>query len=118
MNWKQHLLQPLEITVLIRRQYLFLTFSKNKRSITCRYRHYTTQRSLILAALATYLTVNGMQYLQQIVPKHNVKLFYCIQFLIYAAKVPLLLRVVPWIAMWPYKQESSVQWGSYKVKTS
>ncbi|CAB3241827.1 unnamed protein product [Arctia plantaginis] len=66
------------------------------------YRHYTKNRSLIMSAIATALTVFTFRYTLDNICKTNTFRFYATHFVASALKPMMLLRVVPAFAMWPF----------------
>ncbi|XP_048489421.1 glucose-6-phosphatase 2 [Plutella xylostella] len=74
-----------------------------------KYRHNTKARSLIIATTVQFVFVYLTRYYQEIIPREKAWLYYLLNFIVYAAKPALFLRVTPFLAMLPFKQ---------KVKTS
>ncbi|KAJ0170281.1 hypothetical protein K1T71_014209 [Dendrolimus kikuchii] len=66
------------------------------------YRHYTKNRSVILAIFTSAIIASAFKLFQDNICKANALWFYAVQFLLGACKCMLLLRVVPAVAVWPY----------------
>ncbi|XP_050669544.1 glucose-6-phosphatase catalytic subunit 1 [Leptidea sinapis] len=71
-----------------------------------KYRHDTYNRSFILAAFSTILITYGFHYIDNIIPKDSVLKFYAFNSILSCLKPLLFLRVVPQVAMWPFRNKS------------
>ncbi|GBP59941.1 Glucose-6-phosphatase [Eumeta japonica] len=79
-----------------------------------KYRHYTSQRSLLLAIISTYVIVAVTKDVVKIVDKENEVLFYALLFAVLCLRAVLLIRVVPFFATFFYR---NVEEDKKKKKT-
>ncbi|KAL4717878.1 hypothetical protein ACJJTC_005723 [Scirpophaga incertulas] len=68
------------------------------------YRHYTGNRSLLIATLANALLFCIYRRLEENINKDKAVEFYALHFLLSTVRPALFLRLVPFIAMWPYEK--------------
>ncbi|KAJ2938298.1 hypothetical protein O0L34_g13214 [Tuta absoluta] len=81
-----------------------------------KYRHYTKTRSLLIAGFTTACLTYVLQLLKHNLNKECTMCFYLSLFILSAVRVPLLLRVPPFLSMWPYEQIESPKKQSYGKK--
>ncbi|KAJ8704494.1 hypothetical protein PYW07_011682 [Mythimna separata] len=67
------------------------------------YRHYTKARSLIISLFSTGIILMGYQHIQDTMCKADAGRYYAMQFALAAFKPMLLLRVTPFLSMWPFR---------------
>ncbi|XP_052742932.1 glucose-6-phosphatase 2 [Bicyclus anynana] len=70
------------------------------------YRHYTKNRSLILAFFATAVSMFLLKKVDEKIELFTGMTYYTLIYLINVIKPALFLRVVPKVAMWPYTRKS------------
>ncbi|XP_026316368.1 glucose-6-phosphatase [Hyposmocoma kahamanoa] len=66
------------------------------------YRHYTANRSLLIASFAVCLLTYILNQISNNICKGNALWYYAMHFVLYVVKPGLYLRLVPELAMWPY----------------
>ncbi|KAJ8707156.1 hypothetical protein PYW08_011290 [Mythimna loreyi] len=67
------------------------------------YRHYTKHRSLIISLFSTAVILMGYQHIQDTMCKADAGRYYAMQFALAAFKPMLLLRIMPFVSMWPFR---------------
>ncbi|KAI5638090.1 PAP2 superfamily domain-containing protein [Phthorimaea operculella] len=72
-----------------------------------KYRHYTKTRSLLIAAFTTGFLMYCYHIAKNNINKECTMCFYLTLFILSAVRVPLILRLPPYLAMWPYEQIDS-----------
>ncbi|XP_041988361.1 glucose-6-phosphatase 2 [Aricia agestis] len=72
---------------------------------TARYRHYTKNRSLLISIFLTILSMYTFRILSEHITRDNVFYFYSLNFLLHMIQPIVHLRLVPALAMWPFRSK-------------
>nr|XP_032525096.1 glucose-6-phosphatase [Danaus plexippus plexippus] len=73
-----------------------------------RYRHNTTNRSLLISIFATGLSIFGFKQLEVNITRANAFFFYMSHFILNTVKPAIFLVLIPSLSMWPYSSKEKI----------
>ncbi|XP_061381358.1 glucose-6-phosphatase catalytic subunit 1 [Danaus plexippus] len=73
-----------------------------------RYRHNTTNRSLLISIFATGLSIFGFKQLELNITRANAFFFYMSHFILNTVKPAIFLVLIPSLSMWPYSSKEKI----------